>query len=137
MAVKAASLGGRGALKLYDCATDADGSRQQARIEIEAEEEAAELKKRNSVYAMLDEQGERNAARWAAHNDKYANKRPTGYLVILNEGDPAHTAQTWVKLGSMGSDVLEGGERYLLNNPANALLEGAGPVRGNEKGKNK
>ena len=68
---------------------------------------------------------------------KYAIKRPTGYPVTLNEGDPAHTAQTLVKLGSMGADVLATGERYMLNNPGNAYLEGAGPVRGNKKGKKK
>ena len=55
----------------------------------------------------------------------------------MNENDPVHTKQTWVKMGSMGADLLEAGERYLLNNPANALIEGTGPVRGNKKGKKK
>ena len=95
LAYKAASLGGRGALTFYDYATDADGSRQQASIERGIEEEFAELKKRNSVLASLDEQGERNAAQWARHSDKYAIKPPDGYPVVVNENDPVHTKQTW------------------------------------------
>jgi hypothetical protein len=133
-ALKAASYSGTGALKLFDYATDADGSRERARIERDAEAEAEALRKRTSILAALDEQGERNAARWAAHEDKYAIKRPTGYPVPLNEGDPAHTKQTWVRIGSMGADLLATGERYMLNNPGNTYLEGAGPVR---KGKKK
>ena len=136
-ALKAASYSGTGALKLFDYATDADGSRERARIEREAEAEAEALKKRTSILAALDEQGDARAARWAAHVDKHALQPYDGPPITLNEGDPAHTKQTWVRIGAMGADVLERGERYLLNNPANALIEGTGPVRGNKKRKKK
>ena len=75
-------------------------------------------------------------AQWARHSDKYAIKPPDGYPVVVNENDPVHTKQTWHKLGTMGSDVLEKGERYMLNNTGHALvIQGAGPARGNKKGK--
>ena len=69
-ALKAASYSGTGALKLFDYATDADGSRERARIEREAEAEAEALKKRTSILAELDAEGEARAARWNAHVDK-------------------------------------------------------------------
>ena len=102
-----------------------------------AEAEAAELKKRTSILAALDEQGEARAAQWDAHVDKHALKPYDGPPVNLNEGDPAHTKQTWVRIGAMGSELLAKGERYMLNNPGNAYLEDAGPVRGHGKGKKK
>ena len=137
VALKAASYSGTGALKFFDYATDADGSRERARIEREAEAEAAALKKRTSILAELDAGGEARAAIWNAHVDKHALKPYDGPPVNLNEGDPAHTKQAWVRIGAMGADLLAKGERYMLNNPGNAYLEGAGPVGKHRKGKKK
>ena len=133
VAIKVASYSGAGALKLFDYATDADGSRERSRIEREAEAEAAALKKRTSILAELDAGGEARAAIWNAHVDKHALKTYDGPPVAMNENDPDHTAKVWQNVGAMGSDLLAKGERYMLNNPGNAYLEGAGPVRGKKR----
>ena len=137
LVVKAASFSGTKALDLYDYATDADGSRQQARIDREIEEEAARLRKETSILASLDEQGNRRAAQWDAHVDKHAITPHTARDVTLNENDPVHTKKVWNNLGTMGLNTLQAGEKYMLSMPGNALLAEAGPVRGNKKGKKK
>ena len=126
---------GTGALKLFDYATDADGSRERARIEREAEAEAEALRKRTSILAELDAEGEARAARWNAHVDKHALKPYDGPPVAMNENDPAHTAKVWQNVGSMTANLLAKGEKYMLNNPGNIAFDGAGPVRSSKKGK--
>ena len=113
---------------------DADGTRHKARIDKEIEEQAAEIRHRSSVLARLDEQGETRAAVWARHVDKYAITPYDGLPPSMNENDPAHTTKLWQNAASIGSHIAEVTERYRLNNPGNALLEGPGPVRGNKKG---
>ena len=136
-ALKVASYSGTGALKFFDYATDADGSRERARIDREAEAEAAELKKRTSILAALDEQGEERAAIWNAHVDKHGIKPYDRTPALMNENDPDHTAKVWQNVGSMTANLLAKGERYMLNNPGNALIEDAGRVRANGKRKKK
>jgi hypothetical protein len=128
IAFQAAQLGGSKALQFLEYAADADGSRERARIdrEIDAEAAAIKIRHRRTALAMIDEEGVKRAAEWAGHVDT---------PVSLTEHDPEHTAKVWRDIGGMGSNLLAAGERYMLNNPGNALLAEAAPVRGNKKGK--
>ena len=141
IAKSVAKTSARGAMGLFDYALDTDGSRasaaEAAKINKAWDDQYASQMRYNQALTGMHAQAQADADEWARHVDKYALTPYDGPAPQMNENKPVDTKAVWKNAGAMGSHVLEMGEKYMLNNPGNAYLEGAGPVRGNEKGKKK